>query len=448
MKFKKILVTLIVPMLIPITVVAISAKQETPDVAFIDFLTSSELKIVERIDNKKHKIDYYKIINTTNNKKVLFIQFDGMSSFIDMETLITLEINWEQIDQSSFKAKDIDYIAPYGLLYKQNGFYYKLDSNDRIAQIDTMSNMSQIETNGKSISEIKEKAIKNRLNSFNRKSRRSVPDVNREIFSSVPNVSYKIPHAWWWASRDTNKEIGYYDVRYGSKGLKGVNHKDLNYTNSGVCEYIAMSNLLLYHELFTTAGVFSDTQYNRYIDPSPVSNSTIDGASPTFKNYNYNNPDDSLARKLFDLNGELQRIQQPYHYKNTINKFMTDGYQNNYVFNDFEHLYKYGGFYRAWENVKRGMPVVLTVAEMRLKPLNHAMIAYGYDDSTDTFLVNYLWGDSNTSKKLYSYYTPVWGSYFYAMDFTNTTKYPLRKAFSYNGQEYTGEEFHQKIING
>lgn len=360
-----------------------------------------------------------------------------MYSFVDLKTFVSLEIGWSNISAEKFYNKNVIYHPLFGLSFIKHTYLFSLDKNENLGLIQTLipKEFPKLTENEKDIrikSISKRKDELNNMTNENEKKPigRGYSPYQSTIQANVANVSYKIPHWWWWASRDTFKKIGYDDLSYSNKGKTDC-------LNCGLCEYVALSNLLLFHELFSASGVFTEEQYKMYIEKTYFyDNKVIEESSPVFKNYSYSNPDNSLVKLLYNYTGKIQYIQQPYHFKTAVDKFMTNSTEKE----KFDQLYKYGGFYQAWNNVKKGIPVVLAVAEM-WGSLNHALLAYGYDDKSDAFLVNYLWGSNKTSKRLYSYYTYVWGSYFYALNPKSSVKHnPLKKVFLFKGKKYTGPE--------
>ncbi|EGV00237.1 hypothetical protein MCSF7_02226 [Mycoplasmopsis columbina SF7] len=101
------------------------------------------------------------------------------------------------------------------------------------------------------------------------------------------NISTEVPYGWWFGSRDNVSKAGYVDLRFEN-------------SENGLCEYVALSQILLYNELFIKSGIFTDEQFRKYIVESAFSNK-LEDTSPLFRYHNNNSPKESLGYKLYEL---------------------------------------------------------------------------------------------------------------------------------------------------
>lgn len=254
--------------------------------------------------------------------------------------------------------------------------------------------------------------------------------IDEDKLDTLPNISNLVKDAWWWASRNTSQKVGYTD------------QDDLfdKYDNSGLCEYIAMSNILLYNHLFKNSNIFTNEEFNEYFEYNNYDNSLIN-ASPTFKYYQYNEPNKSLVANLWRLNKRWVNFYAYSSYKYPINKFI----KNKEAFNTYEYDYKGGAYYwRTTQNINNNNPVIVSTTKTM-----HSFIIYGYDEQTKMVLLNWLWGD-NDSIVLVNYWKLAAAGSALKIMFTmrpkSNSNLNTNKLFKYNGEMYTGEEI-RKLLN-
>ncbi|AZZ65564.1 hypothetical protein DMC14_002080 [Metamycoplasma phocicerebrale] len=445
MKFKNITKLFIGIPLVALTSPLISFKIEKKDESNkieeknLKFLIESERKNINKITGKDNNLIFSKIISDLENRKILLLVFDDCNSFVDFETMQTLEINFEKYNLDILRKNEIFYISLGQLYFKQklNDFIFiNVLSNKKIRKEDiTFSKAinildSEIKNLKHKNFNVRSKIIKQNFKS--NISYRSKGNDKEFIWPSAKwkdsrylDVSTQVPYSWWFATRNWTDASGY---------------DQLN--NDGLCEYVALSQLLLYTELFIRPNIFDYDQYNNYILES--NSNDLYKSSPLFR-YHYYNTDSnkkSLAYDLFKLGGEYLNLKTGNYYEIIVNKFIK--YKN--VLNDLEFPHKFGGYYRAWQSVKNGTPAILGVAT--LSGFNHAMIVYGYDDDSNMFLASNCFGIPEENRILYSYYTKVWGSYYFSIKLKQDKKFNnFRKAFVYNGNKYTGKEIDNLLLN-
>ncbi|WP_426460969.1 putative cysteine peptidase [Mycoplasma hafezii] len=262
--FKKLLIfSSLVSTTAAVPLATISAKVETKFNNNIVF--GSELLRVNRIDNKDHKIEFTKTITDLNGHKVFLVCFDNIYSIIDTNSLITLETRWDNLLEFE-NNQNLFYIPTIGIVEKINNLQYKSVIDETIFDYEQIKDFIVNIDNSKSqfikVDEYKKRQLElNDFSSFYRSffvfpidPYERVTDAyiwrgSKETFASTPNVSNLTEHAWWWLSRDSEQRIGYDEPR----------------TGGGWCCYHELANLLLYNEIFKYPGLFSDSEYKRFI---------------------------------------------------------------------------------------------------------------------------------------------------------------------------------------
>lgn len=423
----------------------ISMKSETKvnqkDENEYNFIKLSELKRIERIDGKRNNLVYSKIINSIFDKKYLFMQFRGIYSIVDIENFNSIEIRWDEIEQETFSKNEIVYVDAEGL-YISNGIELtSLNDNDCVIKDYKellIQNRSKINSILKLDIGIKIKNLYSRTEELLNKKIKDVYDRSNEgtnyNSANIANVSTLTPNAWWWATRDSTSKIGYDD-------LLNTNNGNVPPNKAGLCEYVAMANLFLYHELFTVDNLFDSNDWNYYINNRHDIVGGLEIIEPQFKYHYWLHPEHSLTKTLYRLNNKEVNLKTSLGYYKVYDQFV----KNKSVRNKLWIYGQYFGYWQAWHNVKKGNPTILGVATFNW--FNHAMLAYGYDDRSDMFLVSYLWGSKKSTRVLHSYNTPVIGSYMFSMGLKDEWKghKKLEKPFQHNGIYKSGEEISKLV---
>lgn len=373
MKFKKIILLSNAISLIPIASLAFSMNSIHDKNFEIALEKSNEL--LNRLYNEKQKYKFYTYIKDEEGNKYIYIQFE--------KRFIIYDLNLKKIIQitQSYHKKDI---------INKSIYVFGEDIKD--------PNLQDKE-------------------SFK-------IDLNKDTFESIPNISNVIKNAWWWASRNTIEKIGYIQTRDFRPG-----------ESVGMCEYIALSNLLLYNELFTSSTIFTDEEFNKYFELSK-GESDIFESSPVFRNYGLKNPKESLPYKLWKLNNEKLNLWEISSYYLPVTRFMV-GKMGSFI---FESDYKIGAYYwKTIEHIKNNNPVIVTTTKTM-----HSFVVYGYDEKSEMLLINWLWG-GRRSITLLNYWklsesaSPL--KLFYTLK-TKPKNFPtnFRKVFHYNNEYFTGNE--------
>ncbi|MDD7837797.1 hypothetical protein PUW86_02195 [Metamycoplasma hyosynoviae] len=388
MKFKKIfLSTLTTFALLPIALVSEKQNIETNLLKKYADTISYVQNTINRFFSTNEKINYVKKINGD----FLLFQYDNYFAIIDKNDNKIVEIK-------------------KGHIRKNKNYVYEL-LGDR--------------TNSGNISDSDIKPASINENSFS-------PDSS-DTLDKLPKISHMIRDAWWWASRDTQKRVGYttQDRLYDK------------YNKNGLCEYVAIANLLLYNELFKTSGLFNATEMNDYFDYEGEDDSELKRSSPTFRFYDDDNPDLSLVADLWRSNNRRTDIYSYKSYYRAIKNFV----KNKNVLKKYDFEYKLGSYYwRTVENIKNNNPVIVSTYKTY-----HSFIVYGYDEKSEMLLLNWLWG-LNDSIVLVHYSklsnSGSIGKIIFTMkpkkEYENDTKRHFRyKMKLYNGKE-VGEMLNEK----
>ncbi|UWV78215.1 hypothetical protein NWE59_04725 [Mycoplasmopsis felis] len=78
-------------------------------------------------------------------------------------------------------------------------------------------------------------------------------------------MSLVVSNAWWFSTKNNYEKSGYID-----------------YEDNGLCEYVALSQLLLYNHLFVDSTIFSIFDYDKYFILKD-SEKDINDSSPVFR---------------------------------------------------------------------------------------------------------------------------------------------------------------------
>lgn len=335
---------------------------------------------IQRFYGKDEHFKYYKIINSN----LLYIQYSNFYAIVDGSDFTIIEIK-----------------KGFHNFNEQVEYNFLLDKENQNSNV-----------------------------SITTRSKKHFSPLENDKLDKLPNITNKIKDSWWWASRNTKKKVGYTDQELLSD----------KYDDSGLCEYIAISNILLYNELFKHSGIFNEEEFKNYFEYEKNNNSIIN-SSPTFKYYQYNHPDNSLVAKLWRLNKRWLNFYSYNSYTYPINKFLN----NKKIFSKYEYDYKQGAYYYlTTKNILNDNPVIVSTAKTM-----HAFIIYGYDSKTQMLLLNWLWG-SDDSIVLVNYWKLASSASPLKLIFTIKPKInqnlETKKLFKYKDKMYNAEEI-RRLLN-
>nr|WP_161553272.1 hypothetical protein [Mycoplasmopsis felis] len=379
---------------------------------------------LKRLQNVQQFFKKKLYIKDLYNRKLLVIATKSAYSIIDFKTLITLETRFETLELNN--NANFIYIPGLGLYEEKDNNLINISNNEIFSKNHFIKNVLPINipNDNQFINKQKEKREKE-INTFSLyKSNAERPNFPKldYVGNNKFNVSHVVPNAWWFSTRNNYEKSGYID-----------------YQGNGLCEYVALSQLLLYNHLFVDSTIFSKLDYDKYFILKD-SEKDINDSSPVFRfakhNLNNENVDNSLAFTLFKEGGYNYDLKTSSVLWNTTEKIL----KNN--INNWKLDGKYGGYYKAWEYVKKGIPSVLTTALG--DGYGHSYLVYGYDDNSDMFLVSECFPNKSYTTTLYSYWNFAWGSHFFTIESTKENK-SLKKLFSYKNKLYDGKEI-TKIV--
>ncbi|MFV8469506.1 putative cysteine peptidase [Mycoplasma sp. SK341A] len=401
------------------------------------FLVDSEIGRLSRLSGEPQKIRFLKEIKDVKNNIFLLIATEKMFSIVDANSYVSSEIHYEKLNDEVLKL-DLTYDRSFGLLrQKDKNTFVSVNNGNEISRTMLLEVYKPVELND--INEFRKNQLIKRENEIKYSQFKSKEaDINFDLNRTNYNydgrfrVSYTVPYAWWFATRNNYESSAYIDLGY--EGKTGM---------IGLCEYVALSQLLLYNHLFIDGTIFTDDQYAKFIkDPDQTSIKYWEDTSPVFKNiWPWEQFKNCLTYTLYELADKSLNLHTSNYYWYMFDKF------NQKEPKSWQSYGKYGGYYRAWESIKNGTPVILGIAPYK-HWYNHAYLMYGYDDASDMFLGSMCWGSEKSNTILYSYYNGAHGSYYYTIKNTKPEYNRTQpRVFKYKDKLYTGAEINSFILN-
>ena len=244
----------------------------------------------------------------------------------------------------------------------------------------------------------------------------------------ISKFSNLVPYYQFFTRLDEEKNDGY------AEGPKN---------RQGLCEYVSLSMLLLYNELFVSSGFFTDEEFSTYFqNDGKVGNGEI--SIPSYLYYQHNYPEKSLVRKLWEKNKSATDIKTG----KTLARAYKNWLSNKSISSKIKYHYSSSFMHSSSSEdllLKYNIPVLVSF----VKPMAHNVLIYGYDKTTKSYLVNFGWPDGDSAiiiKKsdICSYLSMGFWNAFY-LDPTNAQSLP--KYFKYNNQFYSWKELEQKGLS-
>lgn len=223
--------------------------------------------------------------------------------------------------------------------------------------------------------------------------------VNTE---DIVNINYKadieVPYSWYFRYNKNKFPYNY------------SNEDDLKHPN-GLCEYVALSLLMSYNELFVSSGYFNDSDIKRYFTIN--NGNTYEDIIPTL---NVN-----IIRDLYNLNNKATNISA-HNLRSLLSKFEKSRYDDYYT------RFAYSFSADPYSVIVKGIPTMLSY--MTDIKSGHNVVAYGYDTSKSMYLVHK--GFYDETQVLYS--RSIW-NFLYDFSIRDNKKenVNLRKMFKVNG---------------
>ncbi|MGP1414198.1 MAG: putative cysteine peptidase [Bacillales bacterium] len=324
--------------------------------------------------NNFFKLKFLKTISDDYSNKFYLASFSPYSySILTTETLEPLQIEYYN-KQNLSEEDEYTYVPLQGIeirkpLTKYKNKYYKFDYSKSID--------NKIEL-------IKKNNFKNYTKRYNRNNNPAPNDENPEII-----MDFKIKNSWFFENFKSN--FGYADVSYLSNPKynlpKEIQDWAKQHSNVGLCEYIALSLLLQYNEMFVSQGYFNDDEINKYFEfnNSPSLITSIPKVS------------ERLVIDLFLKNNKAYNINCT-QVVNATHAFL----KNKNI--KYSVAGKYSVFASPADVIKNNRPVMLSFITDLIKMEGHNVVAYGYRHKNDTYLCHYGWenDDYKNCKKIYS----------------------------------------------
>ncbi|WP_129693725.1 putative cysteine peptidase [Mycoplasmopsis columboralis] len=274
------------------------------------------------------------------------------------------------------------------------------------------------------------------------KTPKTIPDI------PTYNLSYNkdivlTNHAWWWFTRDTNKEVGYDEL---------LTYESGNIKRNGLCGYIAFANIVLFNHIFYDGNLMKESVYKNEItvEDYPENINNLDHSSsrklnygvPIFRNHIDNFPRNSLANKLHGI--VLKNGTSAEDYDEMFNSIVNKSSFNK---NFYKETYDSWLWYTSYKkSLIHSLTVEATPVLLGSSRYHHVFVAFGYNPKTDEVIISTLWGNKSDIRimKLSAIYTRT--SDFYKLAPKNGMDHSKQqKLFKYDGKYVTASYFETKI---
>ncbi|QBF34637.1 hypothetical protein EG856_01730 [Mycoplasmopsis phocirhinis] len=443
-----------------------------------DIRLGIKLKISKILKTSKNNIEILKEkeIELYNGEKLLLLQFlnKGYAVF-SLETFELIEYNpLTNLTDEQFE-KINGYIPLKSLVVKEKNLFKSVSSN--FTQNEELSDNLPTELLDKENKQIlrKENTSKLRKNIKISKLNDKFQDRTNNATLYDPsepvtrlNADYEVDYSWWFKS---NQDFfGYADLTNNYEEFRHAFGDTRDYSKNkedeqGICEYISLSMLIQYYQLFKNSNWLSEAQFNEYANVFDVDqnhNHILSSGFNVYNKYAQNNYNflkknnlpiypifsPKLSYQLF-LNDGTINIHNASHYKTSLlktvkNNNLKTGWNTTYLFN------------RPWEIIYKNNPVILggyiSAYTNGVEDIWHSVLAYGkwYDkgdtDLSNLYLVHYGFGSENmrySQVAVSARYLRHIGYEFHVWD---KTKNPtLKKYFNYNGKMVDASELPKHI---
>ena len=241
--------------------------------------------------------------------------------------------------------------------------------------------------------------------------------------AEIKKFSNLVPYYKFFTKLSTPKDNGY------TEGPKG-----------GLCEYIALSMLLLYNELFVSSGFFTDAEFTNYFGYDQNNNNI---SRPIYRYSYWNQPENSLATKLWKGNKSATNIKTGKTLARAAKNWLKDESVGSKIKYNYSSSFMHSS---SPEDLllKYNIPVLVTFTSTG----GHCVLIYGYDKITKSYLVNYGWPEHPQviiqKSKIWSYFSAgYWNSFYLNPSDAQSPK----KRFIYQNQLYSWNELNQKGLS-
>lgn len=356
------------------------------------------------------------------------------------EFIYTNNLNKKKINENLY------YIPIVGIVdYKNNNFY---DLNDNLIKCNQKELVDILLNNYNYSYDNIDEEINEKAGYFDELVKYDTFSTWNKIYSSS---SYKMPGSsvknsptvpfndfskfkltenyWWWYERDSGTKVCYDD-------LNG---------ETGLCEYIALINLVLYYNTFYRADLFKHSITMNYIETdehNKANEKIFEGIiTPRFKRDAIYNK--TLTMTLYEKIKAID-IWLTSHYDKMV-EYLVD----SKVLGDYFNVESMNAI--GWENLLRLFSIsneyekyISDWFKNHNTPLlvgsgwfSHAFIVFGYNEKDGTCLINNLWGlpkGYNVSEVKVSEMFKTYGGYIYNISPKDNIKKKLEKIFYYEGE--------------
>ncbi|AXK51510.1 putative cysteine peptidase [Spiroplasma alleghenense] len=243
---------------------------------------------------------------------------------------------------------------------------------------------------------------------------------NQTDFELVPNFE-------WFFKLKKEESFGYSEARYREKGK----------LKKGLCEYNSLAMILTYLELFVTSEVINDDNFRKYFDFGIKEEGKIQAPIHRYSFKEYETMDSSLASKLWNLNNFKLDLLVGGSVQNTFNKWIQIQSREANIANEYSASFWHTS--SPEDNLlKHRVPVMMSWTKHK-----HNIVIFGYNKSTDSYVVHYGWPDSQPIRiikksLLWSTFSGGFWNAFYPNP--NKPKQALKKRFKYQGELYSWTE--------
>ncbi len=210
----------------------------------------------------------------------------------------------------------------------------------------------------------------------------------------------------------------------------------------GLCEYISLSTIMTYLELFKTPSVFTQNSFNEYFDYS-LNNYSEKIIAPYHKHYQGNKPEKSLPVKLWELNNKKTDLKGGGSVHTTFrnwNKHLNLPWKMD---DEYSAAWLHTSSPEEWL-IKYDVPVMVSWAKNQ-----HNIVIYGHDKPTNRYLVHYGWEykESRIINKadIWRLFSMGFWNAFYPTP--NVVKGELKLLFKYKGQKYNWTQLENMGFN-
>ncbi|AHI53774.1 hypothetical protein SSABA_v1c03650 [Spiroplasma sabaudiense Ar-1343] len=247
--------------------------------------------------------------------------------------------------------------------------------------------------------------------------KKKIPYGEEATLEKISKFSDLIPHHEWFSKLWSEYAIGY------TESPKGT----------GLCEYISISMLFFYQELFISSGYFTDEEFEHYF----VIQEKVEKIGMPWHFFSETSQKEkSFITKLWELNKKQVNFIEPIPFKKAINRWVKGHEIEKRISLKSQIALVIGD---SSEKILKDfkVPVALSYPNRG----GHSVVIIGYDSQTKSYLVHYGWVKKELrivrKKDIWSWSN---GGFWVALYDKNEKKLPLKKRFFFEGKKYSWKE--------